>query len=231
MPTLSEAFPTIAQALAIPIGRRPVVPSGPSRFEALVALLASRTPGSNRGDRLASALAESGFLDPEALASADLNELTDTLRDARAEAPASTLRQIQRVAAWYQSRRDELEDEADVGEGLSEARRDELAGINGIGRATADAIALRIFGASAYPVDRATYRIFVRHGWIDATADYDEVASLIVGVCRDDPAALEALSRGMADIGRRFCKPAAPRCERCPLRTVLPPGGPIEAGE
>lgn len=231
MPTLSEAYPTIAQALAIPTGRREALPAGPLRFEALVALLASRTHGSKRGDRLTAALAEAGLLDPEALAEAGLDELADTLRDARAETPIATLRLIQRVSDWYRSRRDELEDEASRAEGFSETRRDELARINGIGRATADAIALRIFDAATYPVDRATYRIFVRHGWIDTTADYDEVASLIIGACESDPVALEAFSRGMADIGRRFCKPAAPRCERCPLRTVLPAGGPIEVDD
>lgn len=228
MPTLSEAFPTIAQALAIPTGQSPAIPSGLSRFEALVALLGSKTPGSNRGERLASALDEAGLLDPETLATIDLDELADALRDVGAQAPTTTLRLLQRVAAWSQSRRDELEDDDPLAEGVAESWRDELAGINGIGRATADAIALRVFGAAAYPVDRATYRIFVRHGWIDTTADYDEVASLIVGVCQEDPSALEALSRGLADIGRRFCKPAAPRCERCPLRPVLPPGGAIE---
>lgn len=230
MPTLSEAFPTIARALALP-GGRPAVPSGSSRFEALVAFLGSKTPGSNRGERLASALDETGFLDSATLATVDLDELTDALRDARVEAPTTTLRQIQRVAAWHESHRDALEDDARPIEGLPEPWRDELAAINGIGRATADAIALRIFGAATYPVDRATYRIFVRHGWIDPTAEYDEVASRIVGACQEDPSALEALSRGLADIGRRFCKPAAPRCERCPLRPVLPPGGPIEATE
>lgn len=231
MPTLSEARPMIAQALAIPIGRRAAIPSGSSRFEALVALLGSRTPRSNRGDRLASALDDAGLLDPETLASASLDELTDTLRDARVDAPVATLRLIQRVAAWFQAHRDELERDPDPAEELHQLWRDELAGINGIGRATADAIVLRIFGAATYPLDRATYRIFVRHGWIDPTAEYDEVASLIIGVWRADPAALEAFSRGMADIGGRFCKPAAPRCERCPLRSVLPPGGPIEVGE
>jgi len=231
MPTLSEAYPTIAQALAVPTGRRAALPAGSSRFEALVALLASRTPGSSRGARLTTALAEAGLLDPETLAAAGSDELADTLRDARVETPATTLRLIRRVAAWYQSRRDELEDEDNPVEGFSETWRDELAGINGIGRATADAIALRIFGAATYPVDRATYRIFVRHGWIDPTADYDEVSSTIISVCRDDAEALEAFSRGMANIGRRFCKPAAPLCERCPLRTVLPPGGPVEVGD
>ncbi len=231
MPTLSEAYPTIARTLAIPTGRRAAIPSGPSRFEALIALVGSRTPNSNRGDRLASALADAGLLDPETLASTNLDELTDTLRDARVEAPVATLRLIQRLAGWFLSHRDDLEGEPEPADEFPESWRDELAGINGIGRSTADAIALRIFGAATYPLDRATYRIFVRHGWIDPTAEYEEVASSILGVCRADPPALDAFSRGMADIGRRFCKPAAPRCERCPLRSVLPPGGPVEVGD
>ncbi len=229
MPTLIEAYPTIVRALAVPTGRREALLSGSSRFEALIAFVASRSLESNRGERLSTALAEAGLLEPETLATANLDEVADALRDARIEQPVKTLRLIQRIAAWYVSHRDGLESEPAPGWEFPTAWRDELAGLNGIGRATADALALQVFEMATYPVDRATYRIFVRHGWIDATAEYDEVSQMIVAVVAAHPPALVSFSQGMADLGRRFCKAAAPRCERCPLRSVLPPGGPLEA--
>ncbi|AMV38666.1 endonuclease III domain-containing protein [Planctomyces sp. SH-PL62] len=226
MPSLNEALPAIIRA----VGGRPAAPaSGDSRFEAVVAFAASGSLASGRGDRLATALDEAGLLEPEALATASLEEVVDALRDARIEANPKAVRLLQRVAAWYQAHREDLEAAPASGAGPASARRDELAAIRGVGRTTADAIALHVFGAATYPVDRATYRIIVRHGWIDPTVDYEEASQLLIDAAEADSAVLSGLSRGLADVGRRFCKPSGPRCEPCPLRIVLPDGGPIEA--
>ena len=88
-------------------------------------------------------------------------------------------------------------------------------------------MALHVFASSTYPVDRATYRIMVRHGWIDPTADYDEAAQAVVASSEGDPSALVRFSLGFADVGRRYCKASAPRCGPCPLKSTLPDGGPI----
>ena len=47
------------------------------------------------------------------------------------------------------------------------APSEELAGIKGIGPAAADAMVLFALKRPAYPVDRATFRVLVRHGWLD----------------------------------------------------------------
>ena len=36
------------------------------------------------------------------------------------------------------------------------------------------------------------------------------------------------LAHGMEQLGRRYCRAAAPRCEGCPLECLLPEGGPRE---
>jgi len=226
MPSLQEALPAIVRALA---GRRPASPpTGEARFEAVVAHFAAGGLASGRGDRLVAALDEAGMLDPDALATAPLEEVVDALRDARIEANPKLVRLILRVAAWYRAHREELETDPAEGGGLVDRARDELGAINGVGRATADALALHVFGVPTYPVDRATYRILVRHGWADPTADYDEASHLLVSAAESDPTLLATLSRGLADVGKRFCKPSGPRCEPCPLRAFLPDGGPIE---
>ena len=48
------------------------------------------------------------------------------------------------------------------------ARR--AGGVPGIGLAAADAILLFALKRPSYPVDRATYRVLVRHGWLDPSA-------------------------------------------------------------
>ncbi len=199
-------------------------PRGADRFGALVALAAA----SGRGERLASALDAEGLLAPDALATAALEEVVDSLRDARIEAAPKLVRLIQRLAGWYRDHRDDLEFEPGPGEDRPAFPHDDLRAINGVGRATADAIALCVFGEPVYPVDRASYRIMVRHGWIDPTADYDEASQAMVAAADGDAGILSALADAFEEIGRRYCKATGPRCERCPLRSLLPEGGPIE---
>ena len=114
--------------------------------------------------------------------------------------------------------------------------RGELAAIRGIGLATADAIVLFALKRPSYPVDRATFRVLVRHGWLDPNSSYDEARDLLVGQAVDlgEVAGGEAanglidIAHGMVPIGRRYCRAAGPRCEECPLEPVLPEGGPRE---
>lgn len=216
-------MPPLRDVLPILSGRPIDFPKGASRFRALIDLAAL----GGRGDRAALALDEAGLLDPAELAAVPLAEVVDVLRDARVETDPKVVRLLQRLAGWYASHREDLEDAPTPGEDRTPFPRDELAAINGIGRATADAIALQVFGLVAYPLDRATYRILVRHGWIDVTADYDDAAGVLIAATEAEPADLARVSLDFADVGRRFCKPAGPRCEPCPLKALLPEGGPI----
>ena len=82
----------------------------------------------------------------------------------------------------------------------------------------------------AYPLDRASYRILVRHGWLDPSADYDEARDVVERLDPDVPEHLARLSAWLERIGREYCRPTIAKCERCPLRSFLPEGGPRESG-
>ena len=115
--------------------------------------------------------------------------------------------------------------------------REELAAIKGIGPATADAIVLFALKRPSYPVDRATLQ-GSGPSWL---ARFDGIlrrgprppgrtgherrgrARRTSGACT-----LVNLSHGMEQLGRQFCRAAAPRCEGCPLEHLLPEGGPRE---
>jgi endonuclease-3 related protein len=227
MPTLTEAYPTIARAMPAP----PAEGADPDPFAALVGFAVSRSGESKASIRLQAALERAGLFDPALLASADPAEVVDLLREARLDPPIKTVRMLKRLASWYEGRRAELEGAGDEPFEFPTAWRNELAEINGVGRATADAIALHVFGAATYPVDRPVYRILYRHGWIDSTAEYEETSQRLIDAADADPRALAVLARGRTEIGKRFCKPAAPACARCPLQSVLPPDGPIAMNE
>lgn len=76
--------------------------------------------------------------------------------------------------------------------------------------------------------------MLVRHGWLEPTASYEEARDLLVDrsafhedVAENEGSILLArLAHGMERLGRRYCRAAAPDCDECPLKELLPEGGP-----
>ena len=85
-------------------------------------------------------------------------------------------------------------------------------------------------GRPTYPLDRATFRILARHGWIETTTDYDEARDVVDSALGDRPSSFSRWESATAEIGLRHCKAQAPRCESCPLKPWLPEGGPVSEG-
>ncbi len=107
--------------------------------------------------------------------------------------------------------------------------RAELLAVNGIGPETADSIVLYAADRPVFVVDAYTRRFLSRHGWISGDEPYDEVARLFteriprsVGVYNEYHALIVAL-------GKNLCR-SRPNCAECPLRGLLPPGGPKGMG-
>jgi endonuclease III related protein len=227
MPALDESFAAIEAALAERYGRPPAIAEGRDPFEAVVAVVLDRALEARKLAPALDALRDAGLLDPRAMAEADATELVATLRDAGVSAPARALGPLLRLARWvvdrFEGDPDALTDET----ASTSSLRDDLAQIHGVGPATADAILLHALGRASYPVDRASYRILVRHGWLDPTAEYDEARSVVERQAPDDPDRLARLSSWFERIGRDACRASVAKCDRCPLRPFLPEGGPL----
>jgi endonuclease-3 related protein len=229
MPTLDEALPLIRAGTGVadpgesPDGR--LDEGGP--FEAMVAALLGRQVGPAIARVVLDALRGEGLLDPVHLDLAGFPEIQDALRGKVRSISVRTLAPIKQLAHWlvenHGGRVDSFTDPTRSTDDL----REELAGIRGVGVVGADAILLAALGRPAYPVDRGTYRILVRHGWLDPSATYDEARELMVHRAEGDPDVLIRLSDGMDALSTRFCRASAPRCDACPLRSLLPEGGPL----
>lgn len=177
-----------------------------------------------RGGPILEALRDAGSIDPEALANADHAELIVLTRSPGKNLKDSKVAVLRRLAAYVAKLGTEALDSLPT-----ESLRDGLRSIRGIGPALADYLVLRGLFRPAYPVDRASYRIAVRHGWLDPEAGYDEAHAVLTDLAPDDPVALATIANGFASIGRQHCKPAAPRCDGCELRPLLPESGPVRA--
>jgi endonuclease III related protein len=219
--SLVASYPALVEALADRYGRPEPVAIGEGWFPAILAAFLGRSLGDAKVEATLAALREAGLIDAEALAEADPSEVAAALRPAGGALATRALRPLQRLARWAAGR-----DALDAVP--TEALREDLLGLNGIGPASADAVLLHGLGRPVYPVDRSTYRILVRHGWLDPSAEYDEARSAVERTDPDDPAALARLAAWLERVGADYCRPSRPRCESCPLRPFLPDEGPIE---
>jgi len=231
MPSLDEALPLIRAAAVEPDGAPADRFHGLDPFAAMVAALLARQVGASVRRPALEALAEQGLLDPARLDEAGMPELQDALRgkvrslSVRTLAPAKQL--ARRLVDRYEGRAEAL---LESGRSTDELR-EELAGVRGVGLVGADAILLAALRRPTYAVDRGTYRILVRHGWLDSSATYEDARDLLVHHAGSDPDRLMNLSAGMGQLAARFCRASAPRCDACPLRGLLPEGGPLGAEE
>jgi endonuclease III len=239
MPTLDEAFETMHSALVDTFGRPRSEFEGLDPFEAMIAVLLSRTLGESSWRTALDGLREAGLLTPEGLADAEVIELGDAVRRKGRSVAPETIAPLRHFARWLVEHQDGQLDSLFDPDRSTGWLREELAAIKGVGIRGADALLLHAVKRPSYPVDRATFRVLVRHAWLDPTTTYEEARDLLVDhgleTVRDPERAaagvLTELAHGMEQLGRRFCRPAAPRCDGCPLEGLLPEGGPREADE
>jgi endonuclease III related protein len=227
MPSLDEALPSIRAAAADPAGDPADRFDGLEPFGAMIAALLARQVGPAIWKPVIDAMGEQGLLDPSHLDDAGMPEIQDALRGKVRSISVRTLAPLKQLARWLVDRYDGRAEALTESGRSTDELREELAGIRGVGLVGADAILLAALRRPTYPVDRGTYRILVRHGWLDTATTYDEARDFMVHQSGGDPDLLMGLSDGMEALAGRFCRASAPRCEACPLRPWLPEGGPL----
>ena len=233
MPAPDESFPALRDALSRRYGRPEPPAEGLDPFEAILSVMLDRAVAPRQRDRVLDALREEGLIAPQALAEADPEELDEALRPAGVTAARGALAPLRRLARWvvdlHHGSADELT--GPTSPVATAELQDELRSVNGVGPASADAILLFALGRPVYPVDRATYRILARHGWIDRDASYEDARDIVEQLAPADPATLAELSAWFERLGKDHCRASVAKCDRCPLQPFLPEGGPIDPAE
>ena len=101
--------------------------------------------------------------------------------------------------------------------------RDQLLGIYGIGRETADSILLYAGNHPIFVVDAYTQRIIERHALLSNAFDYESARNFFeVGLPRQ-AALYNEFHALIVSVGKNWCHKRVPRCEECPLASLLPP--------
>lgn len=200
---------------------------GDSPFEVCVgAILVQNTSWRNVEQAIAN-LRAARLLEPRALHACPQSSLSRLLR------PAGYYNiKAKRVAAFV---RTVVEEHAGSLERLfagSTARvRSRLLAVPGIGPETADSMLLYAGGHLSFVVDAYTRRIFLRHGWCAAADDYDALQGLCATAFGEGPEAdrldyWQDCHAQLVMVGKDWCRKRVPRCDGCPLRSLLPGGQP-----
>ena len=205
---------------------RPSSPGPPGRWTTLVAVVLDDRGLSPLPRRLQSVLETSTVGQPGETEQASVEEIAALLKGVpRAKQKASILKTL---AAWWIER---FGDEREVVWELGlEESREQLSRLRGVGLEMVDRVLLFVGGLPTYPLDRSSIRIACRHGWLGLETEYEEWQSFFVSGLGQGRASVWGFSRWAAQVGRDCCG-AKPKCESCPLESLLPEGGPYEPDE
>jgi endonuclease III related protein len=105
--------------------------------------------------------------------------------------------------------------------------REKLLAVHGIGPETADSILLYAGNHPVFVVDAYTHRIFGRHGITNGKPEYERVRAFIEASIPRQAELFNEFHALIVNTGKNWCRKGAPRCEECPLRSLLPADSPL----
>lgn len=207
---------------------------GDTPFEVCVGAILTQNTAWSNVERAITNLKQSRVLSPGRLYALPVEELARLIRPAGYfNVKARRLRSFLAVLVeQFGSRVDHLFT------GTTDVVRARLLAINGIGPETADSMLLYAGGHPSFVVDAYTKRIFERHHWWrggrgphvpkgNSRGEYADLQSLCAGALGQFKGARrldhwQDYHAQLVVVGKDFCRPKNPRCDACPLRTLLP---------
>ena len=99
--------------------------------------------------------------------------------------------------------------------------REQLLGVPGIGRETADSIVLYAVGLPLFVIDAYTRRVFRRLGVIRGDEGYDELQRRFMDELPEEAGLFNDFHAQIVMQARDICRPR-PQCARCPLDSLCP---------
>jgi endonuclease-3 related protein len=101
------------------------------------------------------------------------------------------------------------------------AFRRELASMRGVGRESADAVALHALNYPVFAVNAQTYRLLKRHGFVGEDAGYAEMRDLFQAVLPEEAGVYKEYYHLIRRLAIEFCRAAKPLCAGCPLKGYM----------
>jgi len=103
----------------------------------------------------------------------------------------------------------------------NELRR-RLLDLRGLGPETADAIILYAVQRPRFVADAYSRRVLGRHGFVSDAAGYHQTQEFLHAHLPPDASLFNEFHALLVEVGKKHCRPRAPRCTGCPLEEFLP---------
>jgi len=212
---LNSRLREIYDALREEFGHRSWWP-GDGPFEVMVGAILTQNTNWDNVETAIDNLKERDVLNPPAILNVEQEDLQDLVR------PAGYYRQkaarVKRLSQW-------LMDNCDGAVELlqkwpRDELRKELVSIRGVGPETADSIMLYALDKPVFVVDTYTLRVTTRHGLIERNCTYYDLQNLFQDHLPEDLDLYRDFHAQLVEVGKRYCRPT-PKCQNCPVRTVL----------
>jgi len=214
MTTLTDDLSAIYGALSAAFGHQHWWPAK-TAFETMVgAILAQNVSWTNAAQAVAS-LESAGMLDPGRLAAADAGDIARLIVSSRFyNRKAERIREFAGVyVTEFQA------DPAVMAATGTEALRERLLSLRGLGKETVDTILLYACEKPVFVVDAYTQRIFSRYGLLPEKASYDMMQRLFSENLTPDTELFNDYHAQIVHLGKTVCR-KSPLCDRCPIRVV-----------
>ena len=188
---------------------------GETAFEIMTGAILAQNTNWNNVEKAIANLKSGGYMTPDALHRIDNLQLAELIR------PAGyyniKTKRLKNFVNWlFDNYSGEPANPQNI---YTDQLREELLGIKGIGRETADSILLYALGRPVFVVDAYTARIALRHELIEPGADYEQLRELFESNLTEDVAFFNEYHALLVKAGKDFCRTKA-RCSGCPLEEL-----------
>ena len=183
-----------------------------SPFEVVVGAILTQNTAWRNVEKAIANLKQLGPFTPEALVRLPEENLSDAIRPSGYYRRKTTrLRNfLDLLSNGFQCRLDSLFDLP------TEALREELLAVSGIGPETADSILLYAAARPVFVIDAYTIRILSRHQLLPEETSYAEAQQWITDQLPEDVQLFNEFHALLVAVGKDFCRPR-PKCPGCPL--------------
>jgi endonuclease-3 related protein len=189
---------------------------GESAFEMMVGAVLTQNTNWRNVEKAVDNLKAEGLMSPEKLHALPVARLAELIRPAGYfNIKAKRLRNLIR---WFME--EFRGDVASMQRCSVSDLRERLLSVSGVGRETCDSIILYALHKPTFVVDAYTYRILLRHGIIDESADYDEIKETFESNLSSDAKLFNEFHALLVRVGKLYCKKTA-LCEKCPLDALF----------
>lgn len=186
-----------------------------SPFEVCVGAILTQNTNWGNVEKAITNLKREGLLSPEALRDLPAEHLAETIRPAGYYNLKSA--RLKDFVGYLFARYGGSLERMFAGEWRE--LREELLGVRGIGRETADSILLYAGGKPTFVVDAYTKRLFSALGLVNSRADYETVRALFMDNLPDDVRLFNEYHALIVEHCKEHCR-KTPRCAGCGLHLL-----------